>query len=228
MPNSGKSSESVRARSPTRSCSAQRSLSQISIRENTPATTTSRVRPAYDRRLVGMATLPCRSGLISAAPLKNERAALRSFAPRFDSSRTWLATCSNSSGVNTERHPPLPFVTKPPAESWSRKRAGRITLPLASRECSNSPRNIRSASSGTPSCPAARSCPPPGHSASPLGHHFTPFRGTLHPLPPLFNPHPPDAGAAGAYGARRQMLGRRGPTARAAEFLQEAGARGQG
>src|SRR6478672_10716934 len=64
-----------------------------------------------------------------------------------------------------------------------------MTLPLVSRECWNSPRNIRNPS------PLGPRTPPRGHfqggdlPVTPLGHHFTPFRGTLHPSPPLFNPH---------------------------------------
>ena len=41
------------------------------MRENTPATTTSRSRPANSRRGCGIATRPCLSGTISAAPAKN-------------------------------------------------------------------------------------------------------------------------------------------------------------
>ena len=83
----------------------------------------------------------------------------------------------------------MPFVTNAPSASWSRYFAGRMTLPFVSRECWNSPRNIRNPS------PLGPRPPPRGHfqggdlPLTPLGHHFTPFRGTLHPSPPLFNPH---------------------------------------
>src|SRR5689334_4046526 len=64
-----------------------------------------------------------------------------------------------------------------------------MTLPFVSRECWNSPRNIRNP------LPLGPRPPPRGRfqggdlPVAPLGHHFTPFRGTLHPSPPLFNPH---------------------------------------
>src|SRR5215212_6057843 len=64
-----------------------------------------------------------------------------------------------------------------------------MTLPFVSRECWNSPRNIRNP------LPLGSRSPPRGRFQGgdlplpPLGHHFTPFRGTLHPSPPPINPH---------------------------------------
>ena len=160
------------------------------------------------RRFCGIATRPCLSGLISLAPLKKARAALSSFAPRFDCSRTWLATFSNSSGVNTERQPPRPLVTK---------RALRELIPVLRRE-DHPPLRVQGVlelpqEHPDPS-PLAPRPPLPGHcravtsrSTTTLGHHFTPFRGTLHPSPPLIQPSPlpfPPRGAPGTEARPRR------------------------
>ena len=84
--------------------------SQISIREKTPATTTSRSRPAYSRRFCGIATRPCLSGSTSAAPAKNERAASSSPAPASTAPAPGLPLSPNSSAViHREAAAPAPW-----------------------------------------------------------------------------------------------------------------------
>src|SRR5262249_40545939 len=154
----------------------------------------------YSRRFAGSATRPWRSGLSSLAPPKKVRAALSSLAPRLEASRTSFATRSNSSVVYTERQPPRPFVTNAPRPSWSRYFAGRITLPLASRECWNSPRNIRIPSPFGLVRHQVRPTPPlcdPGPPLHSISWHPTPHCSTLQPTRRHFLPRRSHARFAG-------------------------------
>src|SRR5262249_52671794 len=135
--------------------------------------------------------------------------ALSSLGPRFDCSRISVATCSNSPGVNTERQPPLPLVTNAPSASWSRYFAGRITLPLASRECWNSPRNIRYPS------PLGRRPPLPANCWAVTSRSYPSATTSLHfvapytPLPHCSTHSPPFS--APARESRREKAPRRAP-----------------
>ena len=106
----------------------------------------------------------------------------------------------------TARQPSSAFAITAPPSSWSRKRAGRMTRPFASRECWCSPRNIgRAPPWPWPACPPAVPSrpsvgkilpfPPPGAT---LCHHFPPrqptTRHSAYPRPTRRRPwtHPAD------------------------------------
>ena len=107
----GSSSDSLRLCSPSRSRSDHRRPSQISTREKTPATTTSRSSPAYSRRCCGIAMRPCLSGrdLGGAGEERPGGVELPPASLRGLSTRS--ATSLNSCAGYTERQPPLPLVT---------------------------------------------------------------------------------------------------------------------
>ncbi len=180
-----------------RSCARQRSVSQISRRLKTPATTTSRPSAAYSRRCCGIGTRPCLSGitLLGATEERPGRLALRLALLRLllqlDDHRPLLPRVDGQAAV------------EPPGEDRAvrervRKSDGRITLPFASRECWYSPRN--------PSCPSRCPAPPPGAAPPPRApgapfHHCAP---PYAPLPTRQHPSPHSPPAAPAAPRRPQ------------------------
>ena len=135
-------------------------------------------RPAYSRRDGGIATRPCLSGVTSRASAKNDRAASSVvLSPLRTSPGSRSATPSNSSGVYTARQPPRTAPMHGPL-GQGRNSAGRITRPLASRECWNSPRNP---SALDPLTSESRSGP----------RHPAPSRSPIHHLAPLYAPLSP-------------------------------------
>ena len=147
---------------------------------------------AYSRRCCGIATRPCLSGVISTAPAKNARAAWRSSRPALARFRGgWPRPVRTRRRGRRRGSRRAPSPSPHPPSSWSRKRAGRMTRPFASRECWCSPRNMPR----TPRVAAVRPSPcedrqrsPSLHQRATLSHlhpPVNPLRSTSHPIAPL-------------------------------------------
>ena len=184
IPKSGSSSDSSGCARPPGRAPATGCPSQISIREKTPATTTSRSRPAYSRRCCGIATRPCLSGVTRRRRRRTTGRRRAPARPRFEASRT--------RSRHLARTPAPCRRTGSRPSPWSRRRhptvgrgtsTGRITRPLASRECWYSPRNIWLP---RPSVAAPRTA-----NRSPVLHFAPPYA----PLPhsSTLSPHRPPA-----------------------------------